>query len=65
MIPATICEYCPLPAEYVDSIPDARVPGTHPGECGYRVVELCWVCAMQRRAVATSRVKLMEVKEHG
>ena len=52
----TTCEHCGRVAEYCDSIPDATITGTHPSECGYRLQALCWVHAVERRQVATSRV---------
>jgi hypothetical protein len=60
MLPATTsptCEQCGQEASYCDSIPDARIPGTHPSECGYRLQPLCWLHAAERRQVATSRVR--------
>ena len=50
------CEHCGQPAEYCDSIPDPAVRGLHPSECGYRLQPLCWIHAVERREVNTSRV---------
>jgi DNA-binding XRE family transcriptional regulator len=52
-----VCETCGQPASYCDSVPDASLPGMHPSECGYRLQPLCWLCAVDRRQVATSRVQ--------
>jgi len=51
------CELCGREATHEDSVPDARVPGTHPSEAGYRRQFLCLVHAMDRRGVNTARVK--------
>ncbi len=59
MLPAEtagVCEECGQPADYCDSVPDARVPGQTPSECGYRLKPICWLHAVERRMVATSRV---------
>jgi hypothetical protein len=56
MRPAPPCEVCGYPAYFTDSVPDATVRGTHPGECGYRTAYLCNVHAWERRTVATARV---------
>lgn len=48
--------HCGQVAAYVDSVPDATLPGTHPSECGYREQPLCVVHGMERKRVATSRV---------
>ena len=52
-----VCELCGREATYEDSVPDARVPGTHPSEAGYRRQTLCLVHAMDRQGVNTARVK--------
>lgn len=54
---APICEQCDRETAYVDSVPDARVEGTHPSECGYRLKALCWFHGAARRLVATSRLQ--------
>jgi hypothetical protein len=56
MTTATTCERCANTATHTDSVPDARLTGTQPGECGYRVVGLCDVHAWERKAVTTARV---------
>lgn len=48
---------CPGDAEYCDSVPDANIDGVTPGECGYRLVALCWLHAAERRVVNTARVR--------
>lgn len=56
---ALSCELCGEPAVYCDSVPDPAVPGANhlPGaECGYRLQPLCWLCGVDRKQVATSRV---------
>ncbi len=55
-IPPT-CEHCSGETVYVDSVPDARIQGTHPSECGYRLSPLCWLHGAERRLVATSRLQ--------
>ena len=52
-----LCEGCGQPADYCDSVPDARVSGYAPSECGYRLQPLCWLHAVERRQVSTSRVR--------
>jgi hypothetical protein len=52
----TTCERCGRPAAFTDSVPDAMLTGTHPGECGYRTVGLCEVHGWERRGVATARL---------
>lgn len=52
-----VCEHCGGEAAYCDSVPDATVQGRTPSECGYRYQPLCWLCAVDRRQVATSRVE--------
>lgn len=58
------CELCGREATHEDSVPDARVPGTHPSEAGYRRQTLCLVHAMDRRKVNTARVKEISRGEH-
>ncbi len=62
-ITAGVCEACGQPASYCDSIPDASLDGYSPGECGYRLQPLCWLCGVDRRMVATSRVQDLLVVE--
>ena len=50
------CHRCTRMADYCESVPDSSAPGVNPGECGYKWVPLCWLCAVERREVATSRV---------
>lgn len=52
-----VCELCGEPAEYCDTVPDSRVTGTHPSECGYRLKAFCWLHGVERKSVATSRVE--------
>lgn len=64
-IPAGPCEACQdeapgwtrMEPQYVDSVPDPSVSGTHPSECGYRPELLCMVHASERRKINTSRVQ--------
>lgn len=56
LICSLTCEHCQEPTDYCDSVPDANVPGTSPGECGYRLKPLCWLHAAERRQEATSRL---------
>lgn len=52
------CEICIQTARFEDSVPDPNTRGAnHLNECGYRRQFLCLVHAMERRQVATSRVK--------
>lgn len=55
------CELCGQLADYCDSIPDASVPGYTPSEAGYRLQPLCWLHAVDRRRVNTSRVEALLV----
>lgn len=55
-VPLT-CWDCGAPTDYCDSIPSASVEGTRRGECGYRLVALCWFHGAERKQVATSRVR--------
>lgn len=56
---ALACETCGLPADYYDSVPDAGVQGLTPAEAGYRLKPLCWLCAVARSIVTTSRLDLV------
>ncbi len=51
----TRCELCGEPAQYCDSVPDAS--NSRQGEMAYRRQLLCWIHAVDRRMVATSRVE--------
>lgn len=51
------CELCGQPADYCDSVPDAGSDGNHPSEAGYRLTPLCWIHAVERRGVSTSRIR--------
>lgn len=54
---ALTCELCNEPATCCDSIPDTtKVGANHHGECGYRLQPLCWLCGVDRKQIATSRV---------
>lgn len=51
------CEMCIQTAIYEDSVPDPNSRGSNLNECGYRRKFLCLVHAMERRQVATNRLK--------
>jgi hypothetical protein len=51
------CELCGRTARFTDSVPDPRVEGIHPSECGYRTQYLCLVHGWERQGVATARVQ--------
>jgi hypothetical protein len=51
------CELCNCIAVATDSIPDASLPGVHPGECGYKTIYLCYAHAIEREEVKTARVQ--------
>ena len=48
------CELCDQPAEYADSVPDGNAG---PKDHQYRWKPFCWLHAIERRQVATSRVQ--------
>jgi len=56
------CEFCIRDAVLEPRGLDANTPGTHPSECGYRRQFLCLVHAMERRQVATNRLKPLMLK---
>ena len=58
------CEYCDKSAVAFATVPDSRLRGIHPGECGYREKPLCSLHAaiLRRDGGNTERIRCLHVR---